>query len=183
MIKNEILARRYAEAFLKQAKESSTIEQAVQEFKKLRELLRNNPDILELLRAPQLALGQKHDFIDKIAASYVSKDMCNFLKLLVERFRIGMILDIAEYVRFYYTHPDEVDAVLKTSLPLDLELLTRIKNKLEEKFNSKFKLYLELDGSLMGGIQVVIGNTVIDGSVRRRFEDLKEKLLNVRTDT
>ena len=63
---------------------------------------------------------------------------------------------------------------------MDLELIREIKNNLEDKFKKKFKLYINLDGSLLGGIQVVIGNTVLDGSVRRRLDDLKEKLKALR---
>jgi len=56
----------------------------------------------------------------------------------------------------------------------------KIKKGLESKLNKKLKLVVGLDPGLLGGVQVTIGNTVIDGSVRRRLDDLKEKLETVR---
>ena len=44
------------------------------------------------------------------------------------------------------------------------------------------RFYIDLDGSLLGGVQVVIGNTIIDGSVRKRLDELKEKLTTIRMD-
>jgi F-type H+-transporting ATPase subunit delta len=79
-----------------------------------------------------------------------------------------------------YAHLGETEAVLKTSFPLDLDLIKEIKEKLEKKFNRNFRFYIDLDGSMLGGVQVIIGNTIIDGTVVRRLSDLREKLLTVR---
>jgi F-type H+-transporting ATPase subunit delta len=99
-----------------------------------------------------------------------------FLELLLEKRRINKIADIAEYLQLNYAHKGQARALLKTSFPLDLEVIQQIKDKLEEKFRKKFRLYIDLDAELLGGVQVVIGNKVIDGSVRKRLEDLREKL-------
>ena len=63
---------------------------------------------------------------------------------------------------------------------MDTELIIKIKDALENKYRKKFKLYVDLDASLLGGVRITMGNKVIDGSVRRRLEDLKEKLTAVR---
>jgi len=79
-----------------------------------------------------------------------------------------------------YAHLGRTDAVLRTSSPLDLELIRKIRDKLEEKFQKKFKFYIDLDTNLLGGVQVIIGNRIIDGSLRRRLDELKGKLLAAR---
>jgi F0F1-type ATP synthase delta subunit len=62
-----------------------------------------------------------------------------------------------------------------------VDLIKEIEDKLEEKLQKKFKFYIDLDADLMGGVQVIFGNnTIIDGSVRKRLADLKEKLRGVR---
>jgi F-type H+-transporting ATPase subunit delta len=76
-----------------------------------------------------------------------------------------------------YSHGEALEAVLKTSYPLDLGLIRKVKSKLENKMQKKINLYLELDPDLLGGIQIRIGNTIIDGSVRRRIDELKKKLM------
>lgn len=46
----------------------------------------------------------------------------------------------------------------------------------------KLRLYLGIDGDLLSGVRVVIGNTIIDGSVRRSLNDLKEHLLTLKVN-
>jgi len=58
----------------------------------------------------------------------------------------------------------------------------RIKAKLEEKLGKKMHLYLDLDPDLLGGVQIKIGNILIDGSVRRRLDELKQKLMTIQVN-
>ena len=72
--------------------------------------------------------------------------------------------------------------MLKTAFPLELDLIRRIEAALKKKFKQDLRFYINLDGSLLGGVQVVIGNTIIDGSVKKRLEGLRERLTRVRMD-
>jgi len=98
----------------------------------------------------------------------------------LEKKRIDKIVEIADYVRVAYAHLGETEAILRTSFPLELDVIRQIKERLEKKLARKIRFYINLDGSLLGGVQVVIGNTILDGSVRKRLNDLKEKLLTLR---
>ena len=103
--------------------------------------------------------------------------MRNFLKLLVEKNRLGSFLDIAEYIRLKYGHQGQVDVLLKTAFPLELDLIQRIQDALKKKFQElALRFYIDLDGSILGGVQVIIGNKILDGSVKRRLEELREKI-------
>ena len=105
--------------------------------------------------------------------------MRNFLKLLLDKKRFNIFIDVAEYLRVKYSHEGQVDVLLKTAFPLDLELIEKIQVALKKRFKQNLRFYIDLDGSLLGGVQVVIGNTIIDGSVRRRLVELRDKLINV----
>ena len=180
-MKDEIVVKRYADAFVKFSEETIGIQQAAQELKALKNIvIHDNPDFLVLLGNMEITVSEKCDFIDKVLSEGFSEETRQFLKLLIRKGRIDKILDITEHIRKKHSPGEEEEAVLRTSFPLDLELIREIKNNLEDKFKKKFKLYINLDGSLLGGIQVVIGNTVLDGSVRRRLDDLKEKLKALR---
>lgn len=180
MIEDIIIVKRYAEAFMDFAKQTIGFKKANEDFKALKNLMRENPGFYELLSSLEVSYIEKRNFIDTVLGRDFSREIRQFLKLLVEKKRIDKILGIADYIRIAYAHPGQTDVLLKTSFPLDLDMLKKIEDKLEERFNRKLRFYIELDGSLLGGIQVVIGNTVIDGSVRRRLGELKEKLSMVR---
>jgi F-type H+-transporting ATPase subunit delta len=179
-MKDEIVVKRYADAFMGFAKETVGLERALRDLKNLKHIINNNPEFLEFLKSASVAYSQRFGFIDKILEEDFSEELRHFLKLLLEKGRIGMFLDISEYIRINYTHIGKTEVVLKTSFPLDLELIQAIEEKLEDKFKKKFKFYLDLDGRLLGGVQIKIGNTLLDGSLRRRLEDLKDKLMAAR---
>ena len=73
-----------------------------------------------------------------------------------------------------------MDVVLRTTFPTELGVIERIKSQIESFSGKKVNLYLELDPDLLGGAQVVIGNTIIDGSVRNRLAQLKKQMLQAK---
>lgn len=175
-----IVVKRYAEAFMDFASETIGIKRAIQDFKALKSLMRANPEIEKILQSLDVSYSEKCDFIDKILSQDYSQEFRQFLKFLLEKKRIDKIIDIADYIRVAHKYQGEADAVLKTSFPLDLELIKEIKDKLENKFSRKFRFYIDLDADLLGGVQLIVGNRIFDGSLRRCLEDLKEKLLTIR---
>jgi F-type H+-transporting ATPase subunit delta len=180
-MRDEIIVKRYAEAFIGFAKETTGVEKALRDLGSLKNIvIRDNPEFLGFLKSPEITFIEKCDFMDKVLKKDFSEEIRQFLKLLLEKDRIDKIIDIAEYARVKYSHGEKIEVLLKTAFPLDLELIKEIKETLETKFRKKIKFYIDLDGSLLGGVQVIIGHTVIDGSVRRRLDELKEKLMGVR---
>ena len=179
-MRERLVVKRYAEAFMDFSKDTIGLEKAAADFKGLKLLMRGNPGFQEILNSLDVSQAEKFSFIDKVLDRPFSNEFRQFLKLLLEKNRIDKIIDIADYVRVAYAHLGETEAILKTSFPLDLDLIREIKERLEKKFNRRFRFYIVLDGSMLGGVQVIIGNTIIDGTVRKRLADLKEKLLTVR---
>jgi F-type H+-transporting ATPase subunit delta len=175
-----LVVKRYAEAYMEFARAAVGLEKAVLDFKSLKMLMRANPGFAEILHSFEVSYQEKCDFIENVLKEDYSREFKQFLKLLLEKKRADKIIDIADYIRVAYSHVGETEAVLRTSFPLELDLIRQIKERLEKKLGRKIRFYINLDGSLMGGVQVVIGNTILDGSVRKRLSDLKEKLLTVR---
>lgn len=178
-MKDSIIVKRYADAFMAYAKEGTGQISAYEDLKRLREIMRNNPQFQEVLQSPDINYAEKCVFIDNLLKDF-SPELIHFLKLLLEKDRIEKILDICEYVRVAYSHGKVVEALVKTTFPLEIEVMDKIKKRLEKKFNKIFKLYTDLDDSLLGGVQVSFENTIIDGTLRRRLCDLKEELLKSR---
>lgn len=175
-MREQILTKRYADAFVDHARETLSLEQIVVEIKNLKRIISDNPDFFAFLLHPEILLAEKYEFIEILLKKNFSEEIRQFLKLLVEKRRTGLILRIADYIRVHYSPTEAIDVLLKTSYAIDLDIIAAIKEKLKEKLKKNIDLYLELDANLLGGVQVVIGNTVIDGSVRRRLDDLREKL-------
>jgi len=175
-MKNIIASKRYADAFLNYTKETIGFTQGLEELQGLKRVFSDNPDLRPFIESLQITESEKFDLIDKVLAKGFSECSTDFLKFLIKKKRVDLFTDIAEYARIKYTHGEEVDAQVKTSYPVDTDVLLRIKTILEERFKKKLHLYVELDADLLGGIYVRIGNTIIDGTIKRRLSDLREKL-------
>lgn len=179
-MKEKILAKRYAEAYVGFARENQKIAKIVEEAKDLKTIIRNNPELRSFVENPEITFTEKCIFIEDVLDDHFSKEMRQFLKLLLSKRRIELMVEVVDYIRTHYSHAEAIDALIKTSYPLDLEVIQKIENKLEKRFKRKLNFYLDLDASLLGGIQVTVGNTIIDGSVRRRLDELRDKLKTIR---
>ncbi len=179
-MKDEIIVKRYAEAFVGFAKETPGLEKALEDFLNIKNILRDNPDFLGLLENPAVAYAEKCAFIDQVLTEGFSQETRQFLKLLVEKERVDKLGDIAEFLRMHYAHSGAKTVVLRTAFPLDLELIKEIEDRLEKKYNSKFKFYINLDASLLGGLKVEMGHRWLDGTVRKGLEELRKNLMRLK---
>ena len=182
MIKDKIVAKRYADAYMAFVRQTIGQEKSIQELKDLKNVvIHENPGFLEFLVHKSIGHQEKRDFVEKVLNDNFSQELKDFLKFLLDKERIANLADIMEYIRINYSYGQEIEALLKTSFPLDVELIKEVEDTLKKKLNKKLRFYIDLDADLMGGIQVTMGdNTIIDGSVRRRLADLKEKLRGAR---
>jgi len=179
-VNGSAIAKRYANGFLEYARDTIGFAKGLEELIALRDILRDTLDLETFLESPEIRYTEKYDFIESVFKENFSQEVRQFLKLLLKKGRISSFGEIAEYARIKYAHGEEFAALLNTSYPIDTHLMKDIEEKLEKKLNKKLRFYVDLDPDLLGGVKVTIGNTVIDGSVRRRLEDLKEKLMAVK---
>jgi F-type H+-transporting ATPase subunit delta len=182
MIKDKALVSRYAEAFLSVARVNCGVDKALEDLVVVKNIIRDNRGFGQLMDNPEISDTEKCVIIDEVIKDGLSDEIRNFLKLLLEKKRFNIFLEVAEYLRAKYSHQGQVDVLLKTAFPLELDLIKRIEAALKNKFKKKLRFYIDLDGSLLGGVQVVIGNTIIDGSVKKRLDDLREKLITLKID-
>ena len=179
MMKNKVLVNRYAEAFLNFARANCGSVKALEDLIAVKKIIRDNPGFSELMDNPEISYTEKCAVIDEVIKDGPADEIRNFLKLLLEKKRFNIFLEVAEYLRAKYSHEGQVDVLLRTAFPLELDLIKRIEEALKNKLKQNLRFYIDLDGSLLGGVQVVIGNTIIDGSIRKRLQELKHKLATV----
>jgi F-type H+-transporting ATPase subunit delta len=182
MIKNMVLVSRYAEAFLNFAQVNCGSVRALEDLIEVKKIIQDNPGFNDLMYNPGIPYSEKCTIIDRVIRDGISDEMRNFLKLILEKNRFDIFPDVAEYLRVKYGHQGQVDVLLKTAFPLDLEVIKKIQDALKKRFKKNLRFFIDLDGSLLGGVQVVIGNTIIDGSIRKRLAELRGQLINVELD-
>ncbi|MCX5679626.1 MAG: ATP synthase F1 subunit delta [Candidatus Omnitrophica bacterium] len=177
-----IVERMYAEGFLEYAGQTIGFDKGLGEILAVKDIFRDNPDLKNFLENPAIMNREKSELIERVFTEGFSQETRDFLKLLLKKDRIDKFSDIAEYARVKYSHGKEIDAVISASYPLDLDILESLKSVLENKLHKKLHLYSDLDSDLLGGVKVTMDNLVLDGSVKKRLEDMRDKLMAVRID-
>ena len=179
-MKDRLVARRYAEAYMEFAEPKIGRARCVEDMKNLRTVVRDTPDFLQFLQAPEISKDLKGSFLDRVLGEVLAEETRTFIKYLIEKGRVSSLIPVTNYIRIVFSHGDVVDVVLRTTFPLELDLIEQIKTKVALFACRKVNLYLELDPDLLGGAQIRIGNRIIDGSVRNRLIQLKKQLLQAK---
>lgn len=109
----------------------------------------------------------------KIAAKKLNAYGENLIKLLIEYKRINVLPEISEaFEALKATDEGILEAeIIVASKPSDKEVDTLVKS-LEKKFNKKIDAKVTIDEAIMGGTKVIVGDTVIDASVREQLQNL-----------
>jgi F-type H+-transporting ATPase subunit delta len=71
----------------------------------------------------------------------------------------------------------ELKAELKSAKELTSEEITKITDELTENFSSKIKLNYKHDESLIGGVIVQVGSTMVDTSIKNKLQQIENRMI------
>jgi F-type H+-transporting ATPase subunit delta len=140
-----------------------------------------NAQLLQFADSPKASVDQVFDLVAGVAgndASPLPAAARNFLRLVIENGRLSALPEIAVQFRSLKNAAGGVtDAIVFSAFPLDEPALNEIAAVLEKRFGRKLGIKVELDPSLIGGIRAVVGDEVLDTSVKARLEQMKMALI------
>jgi F-type H+-transporting ATPase subunit delta len=166
-------ARRYAEAAFQIAERDGTVEAWLSALALAEERL-GDPAVERLLSSPAIAPDARLRVMERILGPEVRGAARNLLALLVRRGRIAQLPAVArEFRRLHARREGIVEAVVTSAGPLDEAERLALHERLQSLTGSRVEMRLEVDPALLGGLQVLIGDRLIDGSVRGRLERLR----------
>jgi F-type H+-transporting ATPase subunit delta len=172
------LARPYAVAVYKRAKETGTADRWAEQLAFL-------AAVMEDERMAQAAANPKARR-DEFTAAFLG--LCqgrldaeaeNFVRLLVQNHRLGLVKYIAELFGQYKADDEgyiEVD--VSTAFPLEEDEEVRLASVLDRFLKKKARVRSTVDKSLIGGVYIRAGDRVIDASIRGQIERLAKRLWN-----
>jgi len=140
-----------------------------------------NAQLLQFADSPKASVDQVFDLIVSVAGNDTAPLPAaarNFLRLVIENGRLSAMPEIAVQFRSLKNAAGGVtDATVFSAFPLDEQGLNDIAAVLEKRFGRKLGIKVELDPSLIGGIRAVVGDEVLDTSVKARLEQMKMALI------
>ena len=170
----------YSEAVFELACEQNCADTVKEELDALAKIFNENPAFAKLLTVPTVTIGEKLEIIDKTFKGKISELTCNLLCGVTEKGRAAAVPAIAEdYKNRWYEMKNIAEVKVTTSIPLSESLRTKLKAKLEAVYKKSVILTESVDPSIMGGIVLNYGNTMLDGSVKAKLEALQKQIKGV----
>ena len=174
---NKSVARRYAEAFFLIAKEAGKIDEYQQELEIIISAIDEINDLKVYLNHLLIPVKQKKETVDKAFADQISAVTLNFFKLILDKRREGYIKAIVDE---YCDMADESRNITKADLISAQEVPDEEVKVLAEKLSvstgKTVQLKQTVDSSLLGGIKLKVGDRIIDATVAKKLEMLKNQL-------
>lgn len=172
------IAKRYARAFFKIAAEEGRYEAYDQELSRFSSLLKEQRQLSDFLANPVFDQADKKAVVEALLAQTdISVLTVNFIKLLVDKRRIGILPEIeAAYRSLMDEALWKARVTVRTAFPLTGELAGSLRQGLETLTGRKIEMIVQEDPSLIGGIAVRIGDTLYDGSIRTQLDNLRNLL-------
>jgi len=126
---------------------------------------------------PKVTSAQVFDLVTAVSKSALPETGKNFLRAVIENGRLAALPEIANQFRALKNAAGGVsDAVIHSAFPIEGAVLADLSALLEKKFGRKLHVKVELEPGLIGGIRVVVGDEVLDTSVKARLEQMKVAL-------
>ena len=121
--------------------------------------------------------AQVFELISGVVKTTLPAAAQNFLRLAIENRRLGALPEIASQFRaLKNAQGGTADAIVHSAFPIDAAALADLSGTLEKRFGRKLNVSVEIDSSLIGGVCVVVGDEVLDTSVKARLEQMKAAL-------
>lgn len=169
---------RYASALFELAKECQATESWQIQMNAVKDVFSSNPEYLAFFDHYRITKDEKKASLVSIFNGEIDRSLINFLQLLVDKKRIRNIKGIATVFNTLCNDAKGIkEGVVYSIKKLSGEQMKEIESAVSEKLGFTVALNNKLDSSLLTGIKVVVGDNVIDGSMKYRMESLKNELL------
>ena len=172
------IARPYAEALFKSATQGAglDLDQTAGWVDELAAAAAN-PQLQQFAANPKVASQQVFDLVAGLPQQVLPEAGKNFLQIILDNGRFAALPEIAQQFRaLKNARNGSSDALVHSAFPIGDAALAELGVTLEKRFGRKLNVSVLQDPSLIGGVRVVVGDEVLDTSVKARLEQMKVAL-------
>jgi F-type H+-transporting ATPase subunit delta len=138
-----------------------------------------NVQLQQFAGNPSVTAAQTFDVISGVAKAKLPEAAKNFLRAVIDNGRISVLPEIASQFRtLKNAQSGSYDATVYSAFALEGAALADLAATLEKRFGRRLNLKVELEPALIGGVRVVVGDEVLDTSVKARLEQMKVALIS-----
>ena len=183
-MREQTVARNYAETLFQLARRNEGPERYQEGIETVARLLDENPKVRLFLETPRIAAADKKAVLRKAFGGTLPKPLLNFLLVVLDKRRQRLLREIArEYHDLVDQSMNRVHAEVTVARPLDEQGLAAVGARLTQLLGRTAIPHVRVKPEILGGVVVRAGDTIYDGSLRRRLEGMRRQLLAAELNT
>ena len=172
-------AERYSLALYELSTENSVTSQIEEQSLSILKLLEQSQDFSNLIKDPTTSQDDLLKVVNTISENYKFDQLLkNFLSFLIQKRRFFFVERILKsFIEICSEKRGELKAELKSAKELSNEEIIQITEELTKNFSSKIKLNYKHDESLIGGLVVQVGSTMVDTSIKSKLQQIENRMI------
>jgi len=176
-VSEEKVARAYAEALFAAALDAGSVERTTADWRAFAAALRASAALRNVLFSPQIDTAAKQRVLAEVTRG-ADRLVASTLLLLLEKGRLPIVEEMREHLdQLAADHERTIAVEVVSAIPIGGATEAAVAARVEEVTGKRAYLRKRVDPAIIGGLVLRIGDTIIDGSVRSRLEQLRERLL------
>jgi F-type H+-transporting ATPase subunit delta len=178
-VRGKVVARNYAEALFELAQRTGQVEEYGGALAEVIRLIDEVPQLRVFLETPRIDRKEKRKVLREALSGKIPDPVLNFLFLVLDKRRQRMLDGIGqEYRNLLDDYLGQAHVEVSVARPMNEATLEKVRGELSRILGKKDVLaHVRVRPELLGGIVFRSGDVIYDGSVRRRMEQLKRRLL------
>ena len=172
-------AERYSLALFELSEENNLLSQIEDQSSSILNLIEKSEDFSNLIKDPTTSQEDLLKVINTISENNKFESLFkNFLSFLIQKRRFFFIERILKsFIEICSRKRGELKAELKSAKELSNEEIAKITEELTKNFSSKIKLNYKHDESLIGGLVVQVGSTMVDTSIKNKLQQIENRMI------
>ncbi len=167
--------KEYAEALYMLAAENNNIEMYSEDLNLIKDIIKSNPEYIELLSSPAIPMGERLSAISEAFEGRICDNIQSFLMILCENSNIRLLENcIDEFSHLVMAFSKKTTANIYSASLLNDEQKIALCKKLEAMTGKTVFPIFNIDETLIGGVKVEIDGKTYDGTVKHRLSEIKD---------
>ncbi len=180
-MRDETIALRYAETLFELAQRHEGVEAYGEGIELVGRLLNDHPDFRRLLETPRVKAEAKKAVVRKVFGDVLPKNLASFLLVVIDKRRQRLLQSIAlQFHLLVDEHHNRTHVEVTVARRLDDGAVAELARRLTEILGKEAIPHVHVRPHVLGGVVVRTGDTIYDGSLRRRLEDMRQQMLTAK---
>ena len=176
---NETIARNYAATLFELAQRHDGLEAFAGGMDMVVGLLDQNRNFKVFLETPRVADRDKKQLLKKVFGEVLPRPLLNFLQVILDKRRQRILGEISgEFRSLLDEHFGRAHVTVLVARALDTDAIEQLSQKLSALLGKEAIPHVRVKPEILGGVHLKAGDTVYDGTLRRRIKQLRRQLVS-----